>query len=87
MFEGLLDSIRKSGDGKTSDAAFVVISTDEEYVLLNFLGLRATGQALINEKGHSYDKMTAVDPKTNETVVYYFNIDKRFNWLENSLKH
>ena len=42
---------------------------------------------MINEKGHSYDKMKAVDPKTNETVVYYFNIDKRFNWLENSLKH
>jgi hypothetical protein len=87
VFEGLLDSIRKSGDGKTSDTAFVVISTDEEYVLFNFLGLRPTGQALINEKGHSYDKMTAVDPKTNETVVYYFNIDKPFNWLGNSLKH
>jgi hypothetical protein len=87
LFEGLLNSIRKSGDGKTPETAFVVISTDEEYVLFNYLGLRPTGQALINEKGHSYDKMTAVDPKTNETVVYYFNIDTPFNWLGNSLKH
>jgi hypothetical protein len=87
VFDGLLNSIKNSGDGKTPETAFVVISTDEEYVLFNSLGLRATGQALINEKGHSYDKMTAVDPKTNETVVYYFNIDKPFNWLGNSLKH
>jgi len=68
------------------DTAFVVISTDEEYALFSALGLRVTAQALINEKGHNYDKMTAVDPKTNETLIYYFNIDKPFNWLGNSLK-
>ena len=83
---GLIDSIRNSGDGKTTETAFVVISTDEEYALFSVLGLRVTAQALINEKGHNYDKMTTVDPKTNETVIYYFNIDKPFNWLGNSLK-
>jgi len=66
--------------------AFVVISTDEEYALFNYLGLRPTDQALIKDKGHSYDKMTALDPKTNQSVVYYFNIDKPFNWLDKSLK-
>ncbi len=83
---GLLDSILNSADGKSMDTAFVVISTDEEYALFSALGLRVTAQALINEKGHNYDKMTAVDPKTNETLIYYFNIDKPFNWLGNSLK-
>ena len=87
VWEGLLNSIRNSGDGKTTDTAFVVISTDEEYVLFSWLGLRPTGQALVNEKGHSYDKMTVVDPKTNQTLTFYFNIDKPFNWLGNSLKH
>jgi len=86
VFEGLLNSIKNSGDGKTTDTAFVVISTDEEYALFNYLGLRPTDQALIKEKGHSYDKMTALDPKTNQTVTYYFNIDKPFNWLDKSLK-
>jgi hypothetical protein len=87
MFDGLLKSVVNSGDGKTEETAFIVISTDEEYVLFDFLGLRPTGQALVNKDGHSYDKMTAVDPKTNQTVVYFFNIDKPFNWLGNSLKH
>jgi hypothetical protein len=67
-------------------SVFVVISTDEEYVLLNFLGLGPTGQSLITQNNHSFDRMTALNPKTNETVVYFFNIDKPFNWLGQSLK-
>jgi uncharacterized protein HemY len=86
VYEGLLNSIKNSGDGKSMETAFVVISTDEEYALFNYLGLRPTGQALVKEKGHNFDKMTALDPKTNQSVVYYFNIDKPFNWLDKSLK-
>jgi hypothetical protein len=26
------------------------------------------------------------DSKTNDTIIYFFNIDKPFNWLGNSLK-
>jgi Domain of unknown function (DUF4919) len=87
VFEGLVNSIKNSGDGKTPETAFVVISTDEEYALFNYLGLRPSGQALIKDKGHSFDKMTAVDPKTNASVVYYFNIDKPFDWLGKTLKN
>lgn len=86
MFDGLVKSITGSGDGKTAETAFVVITTDEEYTLFNVLGLRPAGQALISQNGHSFDRMTATYPKTNETVVYFFNIDKPFNWLGQSLK-
>jgi hypothetical protein len=86
VFENLLKSITDSGDGKTMETAFAVISVDEEYVFFNYMGLRPAGQALIEDKGHHYDKMTALDPKTNQSNVYYFNIDKPFNWLGNSLK-
>jgi hypothetical protein len=86
MFDGLVKSITGSGDGKTAETAFVVISTDEEYTLFNVLGLRPTGQALVSQNGHSFDRMTATDLKTTETVVYFFNIDKPFNWLGQSLK-
>ena len=82
----LLKSISDSGDGKTMATAFVVISTDEEYALFNYMGVRATTQALIEDKSHHYDKMTVKDPKTEQEVTYYFNIDKPFNWLGNSLK-
>ena len=87
VVQGLINSITNSGDGKSTDKAFVVISTDEEYALLNYMGLRPMGQALINGEGHSYDKLNAVDPKTNQSYEIYFNIDKPFNWLGNSLKH
>jgi hypothetical protein len=86
MFDGLVKSITNSGDGKTAETAFVVITTDEEYTLFNVLGLRPSGQALITQNGHSFDRMTVTNPKTNETVVYFFNIDKPFNWLGQSLK-
>ena len=87
VFQNLLKSISDSGDGKTMETAFFVISTDEEYALFSFMGLRPAGQALIEDKGHRYDKMTAIDPKTEQSSTYYFNIDKPFNWLGNSLKH
>jgi hypothetical protein len=86
MFDGLIKSIKGSSDGLSPETAFVVISTDEEYVLFNFLGLRPAEQSLITRNGHSFDRMTANNPKTNETVTYFFNIDKPFNWLGQSLK-
>ena len=86
MFDGLVKSITGSGDGKTAETAYVVITTDEEYTLFNILGLRPAGQSLITQNGHSFDRMTATNPKNNETVVYFFNIDKPFNWLGQSLK-
>jgi uncharacterized protein DUF4919 len=84
--KGLIHSITSSGDGKSTDKAFVVISTDEEYTLLRLLGLRPMGQALLNENGHSFDKLTAVDPKTDDKYEFYFNIDKPYGWLGNKLK-
>jgi len=86
MFDGLVKAITGSGDGKTAETAYVVITTDEEYTLFNILGLRPAGQSLITQNGHSFDRMTATNPKSNETVVYFFNIDKPFNWLGQSLK-
>jgi hypothetical protein len=86
VFEGLIKSIMGPGDGKKVETAWTVISTDEEYVVLNYLGLRPAGQALLHDKGHSYDAMTATDPKTNERVTYYFNIDMPFGWLGRSIK-
>jgi hypothetical protein len=86
VFEGLLNSIKNSGDGLTAKTAFVVISVDEEYAFLNWLGLRTSSQALVNEDGHSYDRMSTTDPKTGAEVSYFFNIDKPFNWLGKSIK-
>ncbi len=80
MTDGLLKSIKSSVDGKSTATAFEVISINEEYGLIRSLGLRPIGQAMLEEKGHRYDAMTVVDPKTKEESKLYFNIDKPFNW-------
>jgi hypothetical protein len=71
----LIDSIRKSGDGKSTKTAWVVISVHEEYVLLHILGYAPSEQSLIGEHGHSYDvmKVKKLDDGTEQT--FYFNTD------------
>jgi hypothetical protein len=77
VFRGLIDSIRSSGDGKSPATAWVVISVDEEYSVLRVLGLKPSGQSLMNQNGHSYDVMKAKsDDGTEQT--FYFNVDIPF---------
>ena len=80
MADGLLKSIKSNVDGKSVDTAFVVISVNEEYGLIRSLGLRPIKQALMENKGHSYDAITVVDPQGGQESVIYFNIDKPFKW-------
>jgi hypothetical protein len=86
VFEGLIKSVQGGGDGRSMETAFVVISVDEEYALLNFLGLRRTRQGLLNGGGHSYDKLYAVDPGTNAKHEFYFQIDKPLGSLARGMK-
>jgi Domain of unknown function (DUF4919) len=85
VFDGLIRSIFDSGDGKTPETAYVVISVDEEYVLLRVLHLSPAGQSLLHEKGHSFDLLEAKDPKTGGTINLYFNVDIPMGLLEKAL--
>ena len=79
IFAGLLQSITGSGDGKSKETAWTVINTHEEYVVLGVMGLRVTHQSLQHDdKGHVYDAMEVVDPKTSQSTTYYFNVDIPF---------
>ncbi len=73
--QGVIDSILKSGDGKTFETAYKVIAVDEEYALVQSQGLRVTEQALLREGEHSYDVLTVLDPKTQTAWEVFFNID------------
>jgi hypothetical protein len=87
VLQGLLDSITRSGDGKTPETAFQVIEVHEEYVLLRFMGLMPSKQSLLEKDGHSYDEMEVVNPKTQEKVTLYFNIDVEEKHLKEALQH
>lgn len=74
MFQGLVDAIAATGDGRSPATALAVVAIEEEYGVLAARGLRRERQALIHEDGHSYDKMDAVDDRGGHTTVY-FNVD------------
>lgn len=71
---GLVRSIQ-TGDGLTADAAFTPITVDEEYALMRALGLKVESQALVQQGGHSYDVLHALNEK-GERAAYWFLIDR-----------
>jgi hypothetical protein len=74
---GLVQSIFKTGDGKTCETGWEVAMVEEEYAILRIFGLPFKQQALIMSKngGHSCDAMTVSD-KDGKDLVYYFTIDR-----------
>jgi hypothetical protein len=76
--DGLLNSIRSSGDGKTHATAFVVIATSEEYALLvRAMRLRVTRVGTGKDGDHWYDDVDTMD-RTGAAGHYVFNVDKLF---------
>ena len=84
--DGLIQSILRSGDGKSQATAFTVIDTSEEYVILRVYGLMPGSQGLESANGHHYDRLDAVNPKTHEKVTLYFNVDRPIGELEKIFK-
>ena len=74
MLNRLLDSIGNSGDGKTPETAFIVISSKELYAFLQLAGLQAKGQSLVQADGRAYDLMNVINPETGEEFDMYFDI-------------
>ncbi|HXK24192.1 MAG TPA: DUF4919 domain-containing protein [Myxococcota bacterium] len=67
-FNGLVDSILDSGDGKTKETAFVVISVPEEYSLLRVFGLAVTRQMLLDNR---IDALVVEDESGKSSTVYF----------------
>jgi Domain of unknown function (DUF4919) len=74
--DGLINSVLKSGDGKSPQTAFVVISIDEEYKALAAMGLVLNRQSLVVLQGLSFDRMEAKTRDGGQAVTLYFNIDR-----------
>jgi len=71
---GLFHAIMASGNGASPQSAFVVLSTSEEYALLTVMRVRSTGQSLIRDGGHAYDRLSIVGPD-GRSLMMYFNVD------------
>ena len=79
--KGLLDAILATGNGRSMESAFIVISVPEEYTVLKVLKLKPAQQALIQHKGHWFDMFDVQHPDTGSFKLY-FNIDLPHNWLQ-----
>ncbi|MFB9865291.1 DUF4919 domain-containing protein [Rufibacter immobilis] len=71
-FSGLLRTILDSGDGRSEESAWVVISAQDEYPILGMLGLEPTSQGLVKQK---FDVQTLRTPNELEAEKLYFNIE------------
>ncbi|MCL4239129.1 MAG: DUF4919 domain-containing protein [Anaerolineae bacterium] len=80
--QGLIGAILATGDGRSQDTAFIVLSTAEEYTVLRLLGYQSTMQRLVREDNHAYDVLHGRHTKTGQEVDFYFNIDLPFGWLQ-----
>jgi uncharacterized protein DUF4919 len=83
---GLVDSILRTGDGKSEASAFVVIEVAEEYSVLRLLGLQPSNQALVHAQGHSYDRFDTKSNDTGQPGVVFFNVDRPLAALDRQLR-
>ena len=84
---GLAESLLHSGDGKSLETAYVVVTLNEENFVLSSLGIIPKAQSLVNKSGHMYDLMQGTDGKTPGQKGVYFNVDYLFAGLDKQFKH
>ena len=83
--DGLFASIRGSGDGRSPETAYDVVTISEEYALIWIGGLQMAGQSLISVGGHSYDRMKVRNEETGDISVIYFRIDRITGWMSREI--
>ena len=87
FISGNLDAIWDSGNGKSFESAWVVVSVAEEYTLISIMGYKMQQQRLIEHAGRYYDVLDCVLRKdeTAESVEFYFDITDPFSYLSKML--
>lgn len=74
----LTDSIVSSGNGRSTDRPIHVISTSDEYEILDFYRARSFGgQSLVEHDGSAFDRMDFIND-FGDAVSLYFNVDLLF---------
>lgn len=74
MARAIFSDITADGDGKSPEAAWRTISTNELYLVLAIQGLKPTGQALVQQNGRAYDVMTVEPQEGGSEESRYFDI-------------
>jgi uncharacterized protein DUF4919 len=76
---GLLGSIRETGDGMTAETAYVVIGVAEEYSFLGAVGVQVARQSLVQSARGPVDALEVVNPANGERQTVYFDVSRLFD--------
>ncbi len=71
VYSAFVMSISYSGDGKTPDTPYIIISIADEYNMMYFLGFKYGTQKLLQIDGHIYDAFEIKDAKEHESDIYF----------------
>lgn len=78
MVEGLMDSIERSGDGRTQQSAYHTITTSELRAFVRLKGLEVLEQSIVYDQQGVYDKMQVRDPESGVEYPLFFNVSQQF---------
>jgi hypothetical protein len=74
LLQALLESITKSGSGKSAKTAWFAVGIQEEYLYMYALHLQFKGQHSEKQDDHYYDAVSVTDQSGKDTVLW-FNTD------------
>jgi len=75
IFQALLQSILKSGDGRSAKTAWFVVGLREEFLILGAaLQVQTKEQHSVKQDGHYYSRIVVTDSSGKDAVLW-FNID------------
>jgi hypothetical protein len=82
FLDGLARSILDSGDGRTPETAWHVISEAEEALLLHALHCRLEKCVTLEHHGQALHRLTARDTRDGRSFEIYVNVDIPHRWHE-----
>lgn len=74
IVQALLQSILKSGDGRSAKTAWFVVGLREEFFVLGVLQAQTKEQHSVKQDGHYYSRIAVTD-RSGKNAVLWFNID------------
>jgi hypothetical protein len=86
VLRGVIDSVRQTGDGLSFQTAYAVTTMDEEYAVLQFLGVEVENTAVVAQGGHEYDRVDGTNMKTGSPVALYFQVDQPLAWMKRQMQ-
>ena len=80
----LIASITDSGDGRSPKTAYFTVSPIEDHLFMQMiLGVTSKSQSLVQQGGHAYDRIVAVDAAGKERTIW-FNTDTDMEMMAHS---